>query len=261
MTSNSPFSRFENFARDLVEGSLDRLLGQSRILAEISSGLSKAAADGEPNEPSANHYVVRVHPETLSELKKEMPDVHSGLEEMLARRGERDRLLFAGELQVELTADSSLGAGEFTISASRTVVMDEPTAVLYRKKGATAPLRMLDAYLIIDGRRHFVIDKAVTSIGRSLDNDVVLEDSGVSRAHAQIRWRNGRFVIFDLASRSGTQVNGRRSSESELKSGDVITMGAAALIYGEEERSTDTGGEPGEHAAEVTQELSSDHRP
>jgi hypothetical protein len=260
MTSNNPLSRFESFARGLVEGSVDRLLGQPGILADISAGLVEAAVNGGSTRQSANHYIVRVHPDTLSELNQQVPDVQADLEEMLARKGESDRLLFAGDLHVELIADSSLAQGETKILASRLVVEDEPTAVLHRKKGATAPLRLRDAYLIVDGRRHYVIDKAVTSIGRSLNNDVVLEDSGVSRAHGQIRWRNGRFVIFDLASRSGIQVNGRRCTESELKSGDVITIGSAALIYGEEDPGEEIGEQSPSQAVDVTQELSTDHR-
>lgn len=258
MTSNSPLSRFESFARDLIEGSFDRLLGFPGPLTELTNDLITAARDSLQDGISGNYYEVKIHPATLSELEQRVPDLAANLEELLARIGERDPLIYAGELRVELVADHVLEPGQTIITAERSGVEDEPTAVLFRKKGATAPLRMLEAYLIVDGRNHVVIDKAVTSIGRSLDNDVILEDPGVSRAHAQIRWRNGRFVIFDLGSRSGTLINGRRLQESELTAGDVITLGKAALIYGEEVGDDEAGDGMTGSVVDITQELSAD---
>jgi pSer/pThr/pTyr-binding forkhead associated (FHA) protein len=177
------------------------------------------------------------------------------------RLGEQNRLIFAGAVQVEFLADPAIAVGDAVIITRRNKLQDEPTAALNRLKGSTAPLRMADAYLIINGRRHVVLEKAVNTIGRSLENDVVIEDQGVSRRHAQIRWRNGRFEIFDLGSRAGIVLNRRRISRAELKSGDVIALGSAALIFGQEE-SNEPGGDPETNRlTEVTQELSADDLP
>jgi hypothetical protein len=183
------------------------------------------------------------------------------MEEMLMRLGEQNRLIFAGAVHVEFLADPAVAVGDAVITAKRNKLQDEPTAALNRVKDSTAPLRMADAYLIINGRRHVVLEKAVNTIGRSLDNDVVIEDQGVSRRHAQIRWRSGRFEIFDLGSRAGTVLNRRRISRAELKSGDVIALGSAALIFGQEE-SNEPGDDPEtSRLTEVTQELSADDLP
>ena len=237
MTSKSPISRFENFARELVEGSFDRLLGEPALLVQLTGELFRAAEESRQEGLAADHYAVRLHPGTLARLDLDTPEVETGavLGDLLARLWAREKLVFGGEVDVELFADDSVPEGKIIVSATHSTSRDEPTAVLNRKKGPTAPLRQLDAYLIIGGRRHVVLDKAVNTIGRSLDNDIVLEDPGVSRIHAQIRWRNGRFAIFDLGSRAGTRINGRPYHETDLKSGDVITLGAAALIYGEED--------------------------
>lgn len=71
------------------------------------------------------------------------------------------------------------------------------------------------------------------TIGRRIDNDIVIESPSISRRHAQIRWRYGRFVIYDLGSRGGTKVNGERVTESVLHNGDVISLSQVPLIYGE----------------------------
>ena len=97
-----------------------------------------------------------------------------------------------------------------------------------------------NAYLIVDGERHVALDRPVATLGRKLDNTIPLDDPRVSRHHAQIRQRFGRWVVYDLGSASGTWVNNQRVEEWVLRPGDVITLGGVPLIYGEEET---TGGE------------------
>ncbi len=273
MSSNSPISRFENFARYLIEGSFDRLLREPGPLSEVAGQLAAAAEKSLRSGLVANHYVIKVHPSMLDELGQQTPDVASLMEGMLARFAEQNNLVFSGDLKVELLADPSLDAEKAVVIAEREDEEDEPTAVMRplvaqsgarqseksaRKKAATAPLALTEAYLIINGRRHVALDKAINAIGRSLDNDIVLEDPGVSRAHAQIRWRSGQFEIFDLGSRAGVLINGRPVARGILKSGDVITMGSAALIYGEEDRGQDGSKADRRTPPDITQELSTD---
>lgn len=67
------------------------------------------------------------------------------------------------------------------------------------------------------------------SIGRHHGCDVVLEDPQVSRRHAQLRFRDGRWIVRDLESRNGTFVNGLRVGRCELRPGDEIVFGSTAL--------------------------------
>ena len=73
----------------------------------------------------------------------------------------------------------------------------------------------------------------VVSIGRALDNDIIIEDPRVSRHHAQLRRRYGRYVLYDLGSFRGTQINGYPIEECVLHSGDVITFSGVQVVYGE----------------------------
>jgi len=60
----------------------------------------------------------------------------------------------------------------------------------------------------------------------------VLSDPNVSRQHAEIRPRGGSWVITDLGSTNGSQLNGRRIDGSEvLRSGDEIELGASVLTF------------------------------
>ncbi|MDZ4723292.1 MAG: FHA domain-containing protein [candidate division Zixibacteria bacterium] len=76
-----------------------------------------------------------------------------------------------------------------------------------------------------------VTEKKRITIGRTQDNDIVLENRGVSRKHALIEFNNNAAVIIDNESLNGTFVNNRKISEEVLQDDDIITIGKYALIY------------------------------
>lgn len=74
-------------------------------------------------------------------------------------------------------------------------------------------------------------------IGTLGDNDFVLPEKGVSRKHALIRKRFGRYVIRDLGSTNGTFVNGRRvHGYQPLKPGDEVAFGAVRFVVASRKR-------------------------
>jgi pSer/pThr/pTyr-binding forkhead associated (FHA) protein len=89
-------------------------------------------------------------------------------------------------------------------------------------------------FLILDGRRHVNLLQATISIGRALDNEVILEDARVSRHHAQLRRRYGRYVLYDLGSSGGTQINGYPVEECVLHAGDIISLAGVQIVYSED---------------------------
>ena len=62
-------------------------------------------------------------------------------------------------------------------------------------------------------------------LGRSPDCDVVINDLGVSRRHAEVVMNGGECLVVDLKSKNGTQVNGVRVPEAALNDGDEILLG------------------------------------
>ena len=68
-------------------------------------------------------------------------------------------------------------------------------------------------------------------IGRHSDCEVVLASPGVSRRHAELRHVEGGWVISDLGSTNGVEVNGERVTEFQLSDGDRILLGHYELVF------------------------------
>ena len=70
---------------------------------------------------------------------------------------------------------------------------------------------------------------AELTLGRAPDCALVFSDDTVSRHHARLELRDGRWFLVDLDSSNGTLVNGRRVRDSEVRAGDEIRLGAAGF--------------------------------
>ncbi|MQA83289.1 MAG: FHA domain-containing protein [Streptosporangiales bacterium] len=67
-------------------------------------------------------------------------------------------------------------------------------------------------------------------IGRDPACDLTVSDSTVSRLHAELRWRDGEWVLADLGSRNGTRVNGwRLVGPQTIRPGDRVAFGRASF--------------------------------
>jgi pSer/pThr/pTyr-binding forkhead associated (FHA) protein len=75
------------------------------------------------------------------------------------------------------------------------------------------------------------LDHGVTHIGRGLHADLRLDENSVSRRHAILVNRQAGVRLLDDRSSNGTYVNGRRITQTELRSGDVLVLGRVVLRY------------------------------
>jgi hypothetical protein len=149
---------------------------------------------------------------------------------------------------IDFETDDRLGLGEFGIQTRVAQPEDEAvsappeaqsgrTMVYSTAERVAEPLeergraRDQTPLLLIDGKR-VVISPAGATIGRGRASDIVLNDPNVSRQHAEIRPRGGSWVITDLGSTNGSQLNGRRLDGSEvLRNGDEIELGASMMTF------------------------------
>jgi hypothetical protein len=95
----------------------------------------------------------------------------------------------------------------------------------------TGARRRSKALLVVSDRRLLVAPRGA-AIGRSRDCDIVLEDSGVSRRHAELRPQGTAWTIEDLGSTNGVRVNGLTvHGAHQLHSGDRIEMGSTEMLF------------------------------
>ncbi|MDI1475628.1 ATPase, T2SS/T4P/T4SS family [Polyangium sp. y55x31] len=73
-------------------------------------------------------------------------------------------------------------------------------------------------------------DRAEINVGRVQGNDLMLPKGNVSKRHARLVLRDGRFIVTDLKSTNGTYVNGRKIGQPTIvREGDKIYIGDFVL--------------------------------
>jgi pilus assembly protein CpaF len=78
--------------------------------------------------------------------------------------------------------------------------------------------------------RRETFERNEISVGRVQGNDLVLPKGNVSKHHARLLYRDGRFIVTDLKSTNGTYVNGRKTSQATIvREGDKIYIGDFVL--------------------------------
>ena len=69
------------------------------------------------------------------------------------------------------------------------------------------------------------------TIGRSLENLVIVDRPSTSRNHAKIRPQREGYVIYDLTSMAGTYVNSERIMKHVLRDGEIISIGKEDFLF------------------------------
>jgi len=85
-------------------------------------------------------------------------------------------------------------------------------------------------FLIVN-RQMIPLVKPITTLGRHLGNDIVFHEEFLSRHHAEIAYEDGRYVLYDKNSTSGTYVNGKKIEKCFLNSGDLISFANINIMF------------------------------
>ncbi len=238
--------RLESWIQQLVEEPFVRLFAGQLLPQEVARHLVRALEDGERIGADGvleipGRYRIALSPEDLRALKRHHPDLDTQLAAALQT--------LATRMQARLKEPPAIILEMDPHQASHTVRIT-PADRVPRSDGQTRDLDLIQvqtmlaqeteadvsAYLIIEGTRTFDLDQPVVRLGRALDNDLILEDRRISRHHAQLRCRYGRYILQDMGSSGGTNVNGFPVQEIVLRPGDLISLSGFEIIYAEEEK-------------------------
>lgn len=79
--------------------------------------------------------------------------------------------------------------------------------------------------------REFRLNPDETTIGRTGENDIILDDLTVSRYHARVRQEGEDFYLYDMAATNPTLVNGQVITRHPLQEGDQVEIGEVVFVF------------------------------
>jgi hypothetical protein len=182
-----------------------------------------------------NHFVFHIAPADADRFAQTEKALTRELEQVV-RDGARERGWgLVGPPQVEFETDPDVREGSFECDAALvggTIGTGQPLAPgqLPAADADPSPAEIVPMQDAGPGAP-IGLTKDRTVIGRLPESDVVVDDPGASRRHAEIRRENGEFVLADLGSTNGTMVNESTVGEHVLQDGDRITIGKAVLEF------------------------------
>ena len=144
------------------------------------------------------------------------------MEEVATSHAAEQGYSFVGPVEVTFVRDADLTPPTVEVNSST-------------RRGAAAPAAAAQAspahpILDIDGQR-YLLTGPVTVIGRGSEADIIVDDSGVSRRHLEIRLTQGHAIATDMGSTNGTYVEGHRVDAATLLDGNTLTVGRTRILF------------------------------
>jgi hypothetical protein len=270
-------SSFERRLSGLVEGTFAKVFKGWAEPVQIAGALQRELDERRVTSAKRtlvpNSFVIELSGRDHERLAPYSEALGSELASMVREHAEDQRYSFAGPVTIHLSRDTELNTGVFRIHSNvnsdgtiesppePTAHPDPPRDFYAREVEPPVEVLAVDAapeppaavavvetgasfYVTYAGGdleardRSFPLVAAVTRIGRAHDVDLRVDDSAVSRVHAEVRrLPEGRgHLLADLGSTNGTSVNGRRVQTWELREGDRVQIGSATLTYRPETR-------------------------
>ncbi len=246
----------------LVERTFGRMFRSSLQPVELARKLAREMEDHKTVSVSRvyvpNQYTVYLSPPDRRQFASYESALVAELGSYLEAHARSEGLSLLSPPRIRLETDGDLRAGEFGIACRMVdpgkagaatpnggdgAAAAEPVAppsnealeavsgtqVLSPEQARAAGLVFEQVWLSWEGGRRLQVTKRATTIGRSRDCDVVLPDPNVSRVHAEVRHEGLEYVLVDLESTNGVEVNGKRVTRHSLRDGDVIAMGTSEI--------------------------------
>jgi hypothetical protein len=256
----NPLKSVETTIANLVEGVFGRVFRSEVRPIELARKLTREMDANRTVSVSRvyapNEYSVWLSPKDRERYRGVESDVIDELSAYLLEHARREDLILASRLQIVFHTDERLSLGEFGIQArlvqppgeehsapapaappapaeehGNTMIYSNSERVQAPLEDARAQPRPQRALLAMADRR-LIVPPGGATIGRSRDCDVVIEDAGISRRHAEIRPGPAGWTVADLGSTNGVLVNGRPVDVARaLQPGDRVELGSTELVF------------------------------
>lgn len=258
------FDRFEKGIERAVNGAFAKAFRSEVQPVEVASALRRECDDratvvGRDRYIAPNTYVVELGSADYERIGEWEDALAGELGAVVTEHAGHQRYGFVGPVSVAFEEATDLDTGVFRIRSSTTqgavpapyppYPAGRPAAPQYQAPepeyppypgGQPAgyppvppppmPGPALPAAVELNGQ-HYPLTAEVTVIGRSSETDLPLDDTGVSRRHAEIRRTPHGYELVDLGSTNGSFVNGERVSAVALTDGSLITIGRTRIVF------------------------------
>jgi len=245
--------RLEAIASRFIEGWSARIFGAKLQPVQIGKRVIRAMESHQTVSLAKtfvpNSYVVSLAPSDFAQFEQYRRSLERDLAEAVLGAARDRRFTLLAYPTVELEADDDIAPGDLKVACAlvdasgeavqpedgaalgavesgHTMVLDREALLRDRPRAPRGTLVVREG----NARREVPLGSEPIAVGRDPQNDVTLDDRRVSRRHAEIRLRLGRYTLYDLQSTNGTLVNGRRIAEIVLSDEDRITIGGAELV-------------------------------
>jgi hypothetical protein len=260
----NPLKSLETTIANLLEGGFGRLFRTEVRPMELARKLAREMDEHRTASVSRvyapNEYSVWLSPADRARYEGVEQEVIDELCGYLLEHARREELILASPPSIAFHTDEDLALGEFGIQARLVRASgqsegqpprstpDDPgppapddehgqtmiysTSARTRRPLEEAQTRRATRALLAVGGRRLIVPPGGGTIGRSRDCDIVLDDSGASRRHAEIRPHAEGWELRDLGSTNGVRVNGRPIQGAQpLRQGDRLEIGSTAIVF------------------------------
>lgn len=217
--------QFESRLDRLVNGAFARAFRAEVQPIEIAAALHREMDDHAhahtDNLTVPNYFLVELSPHDYGRLTKHTDPIVRELIAVVHEHADAQNYSISGPVEVIITVDEGLDTGVFRVTS-------ETRAEISAESAATV-LKSNPRFITSDGRELVITDVAAR-IGRGQDVNIHIDDTSVSRVHAEVVLSNPP-IIRDLNSTNGTFVNGKQVAEAVLHDGAAVVLGTVHLTF------------------------------
>ena len=172
-----------------------------------------------------NVYRIQLSPEDLGPLAELKADIEAELAGHLREYAAQREYGCSPQLTVKIDEDTKMAPGTAKVTAH------------FDRSPLPAVMQ------VVDGLPPQIFDVTDTvAVGRATECEIQLPDPTVSRHHARLEWTYPGWVLRDLGSNNGTQVNGQLITQELLSNNDLVQLGEVQLRFSFRVEWTSTAG-------------------
>jgi hypothetical protein len=253
----------EKRMESLVEGVFGRAFRRQIHPVEIAKGLTKQMDEGRMVSISRtyapNDFTVHLSKEDTESIRAYQASLNDELIQYASTHAENKNYHLMTPPRIRFETEDTLRFGEFGVTAKLTGgdgprekgapqdtsgqtrifrteessggEIDQGTATISADEAKRHGLAREIVEVVLGDEKHQLEGRGPWSVGRSQENDIVINDPNVSRKHARISRAHNGFVVEDLGSTNGTLLDGAPIDRERIEGGDELTFGQSTARF------------------------------